>query len=84
MQEITVRADQVQPGDITTDLPVEVDYIIREVSRAPITEHTPAEIAAMGGWVVLSGDTGNGYYRNAYGDEQAYYAAPDQMITVLR
>lgn len=84
MRQLTIRADEVQPGDITVDLPCEMDYTVRKVSRAPISELNPADIAAAGGWVVLAGDTEDGYYRRAYEDDQEYYAAPDQMITVLR
>lgn len=84
MLKITIRADQVRPGDTTVDLSTEMDFTVRAVDRAPISPLTPAEIAAVGGWVDLVGDSEDGYYQRTYEDEQSYYAAPDQMITVLR
>lgn len=81
--QMTIRADQVQPGDITIDLPVEKDYVIAQIMRV-VGDLVPTEIVAAGGWVNLMGDTPDGYYMRWYESVQAYYAAPDQGVTVVR
>ncbi len=81
--QLTIPAIDARPGDLV-DLPVEMNYTVRVVTRAPIADHTPADVREQGGWVVLAGDTEDGYYAQYYGGEQEYNAAPDQEVTVLR
>lgn len=74
------RADQIRVGDtIATEVHC---FIVEEI--APVLDGVPTEIAEAGGWVNLMGDTGDHFYRRTHGSRQEYYAAPDEMIDVVR
>lgn len=79
---LQVIATEVQVGDVVCCCS-EVDYIVRMTRRVD-HERIPQAIRDVGGWVDLTGDSADGYFKRHYDGEESYYAYPTEMIQIKR
>jgi anthranilate phosphoribosyltransferase len=82
IEKLNIPAVEIQLGDTVQGLS-ERDYAVLDITRFS-GSNTPADVAALGGWVNIKGDTEDEYYVGCYGVQQEYFAAPDQMVDVCR
>ena len=84
MIRIEVPATDVQVGDMLINFEGCEVYVVEKVTMHPVNGNEPATVRDNGGWIDITGDTPEGFFRSNYGGPESYYTYPTQRVTVER